>query len=97
GGPGGVVYENGGDIYVYDLAAARSSKVAIRVPSERPAARPSFVALADKITEFSLSPDGKRALFVARGEVLTVPAEKGNTRNLTNSSGAHDRGASWSP
>ena len=97
GGPGGVVYENGGDIYVYDIAAGRSSKVAIRVPSERPAARPSFVTLADKITEFSLSPDAKRALFVARGEVLTVPAEKGNTRNLTNSSGAHDRGASWSP
>jgi tricorn protease len=97
GGPGGIVYENGGDIYLYDLAAARSSKVAIRVPSERPAARPGFVALADKITEFGVSPDGKRALFVARGEVLTVPAEKGNTRNLTNSSEAHDRGASWSP
>jgi tricorn protease len=97
GGPGGIVYENGGDIFFYDIAASRSSKVVIRVPSERPAARPGFVALADKITEFGLSPDGKRALFVARGEVLTVPAEKGNTRNLTNSSGAHDRGASWSP
>src|SRR6266850_747590 len=97
GGPGGIVYENGGDIYLYDIAAGKSAKVAIRVPAERPAARPGFVALSEKITEFGLSPDGKRALFVARGEVLTVPAEKGNTRNLTNSSGAHDRGAAWSP
>jgi tricorn protease len=97
GGPGGIVYENGGDLYLYDIAAGRSAKVAIRVPAEKPAARPGFVPLSEKITEFGLSPDGKRALFVARGEVLTVPAEKGNTRNLTNSSGAHDRGASWSP
>ena len=97
GGPDGVVYENGGDLYLYDIAAAKSAKVVVRVPAERPAARPGFVPLAEKITEFGLSPDGKRALFVARGEVLTVPAEKGNTRNLTNSSGAHERGASWSP
>lgn len=97
GGPGGIVYENGGDVHLYDIAAGRSSKIAIRVPSEKPAARPGFVSLSDKITEFGLSPDGKRALFVARGEILTVPAEKGNTRNLTSSSGAHDRGASWSP
>lgn len=97
GGPGGIVYENGGDVHLYDIAAGRSSKITIRVPSEKPAARPGFVSLSDKITEFGLSPDGKRALFVARGEILTVPAEKGNTRNLTSSSGAHDRGASWSP
>jgi len=97
GGPGGIVYEYGGDIYLYDLAAGRAAKVVIHVPAERPAARPGFVPLAEKITEFSLSPDGKRALFVARGEVLTVPAEKGNTRNLTGTPGAHERGAAWSP
>jgi len=97
GGPGGIVYENGGDIFLFDVAAARSTKVAIHVPAERLAARPGFVPLAEKITEFGLSPDGKRALFVARGEVLTVPAEKGNTRNLTGSPGAHERGAAWSP
>jgi len=97
GGPDGIVYENGGAIYVYDLAAGRSSRVDIRVPSERLAARPGHVPLAERITEFGLSPDGKRALFVARGEVLTVPAEKGNTRNLTGTSGAHERGAAWSP
>ncbi len=97
GGPGGIVYENGGDVYLFDIASGKSGKVPIRVPAERLAARPGFVSLSEKITEFGLSPDGKRALFVARGEVLTVPAEKGNTRNLTNSSGAHERGSAWSP
>jgi tricorn protease len=97
GGPGGVVYEVGGEIYLYDTAAGRETKVPIRVPAERPAARPSFVPLAERVTEFGLSPDGKRALFVARGDVLTVPAEKGPTRNLTDAPGSHERGADWSP
>src|SRR5437867_6379628 len=97
GGPGGIVYENGGDIHLYDLAAGRAAKVVIHVPAERPAARPGFVPLSERISEFGISPDGKRALFVARGEVLTVPAEKGNTRNLTGTPGSHERGAAWSP
>src|SRR5262249_40204019 len=64
GGPDGVVYENGGDLYVYDPAASKSTKVVVRVPAERPAARPGFVSLGDKVAEFGLSPDGKRALVV---------------------------------
>ena len=45
----------------------------------------------------TLSPKGERALFVARGDVFTAPIEKGPTRNLTHSSGAHDKWARWSP
>ena len=44
-----------------------------------------------------LSPTGVRAAFEARGEIFTVPAEKGQPRNLTQSSGAHDRSPAWSP
>ena len=43
------------------------------------------------------SPDGQRAVVVARGEVFTVPAKEGPTRNLTQTPGTHERGASWSP
>ena len=50
-----------------------------------------------RIDEFNISPDGKRALFGARGEVFTVPAKTGPTRNLTNTSGVHERDADWSP
>ena len=48
-------------------------------------------------TSFGLSPDGKRAVFGARGEIFTVPAKDGATRNLTQSSGVHERDADWSP
>src|SRR2546425_51146 len=96
-GPGGIVYENGGFLYVLDTATGQNRKVEIRVPSEVLVARTGFVKVADKITDGGLSPEGKRAVFVARGELFTVPAEKGNTRNLTNTSGAHERGAAWSP
>jgi len=96
-GPGGIVFENGGYIHLLDTATGQHTKVGIRLPGDRRLARPEFVTVSDKIREFNLSPEGKRAVFVARGEIFTVPAEKGNTRNLTQSSGAHDRGASWSP
>ena len=58
---------------------------------------PSRYSAAANIEDYELSPKGERALFVARGDIFTVPIEKGPTRNLTNSSDAHDRWARWSP
>ena len=96
-GPGGIVYENGGAIHLLATASGEIRRLPIRVPSDQRVARAEFAKVGDKITEVDLSPGGKRAVFVARGEVFTVPAEKGNTRNLTRTSGAHERGAAWSP
>ena len=59
--------------------------------------RPSRVSAAGLIESVGLSPKGERALFVARGDIFTAPIEKGPTRNLTHSSGAHDKWPSWSP
>ena len=59
--------------------------------------RPSRVSASGQIEWTELSPKGERALIVARGDVFTVPIEKGATRNLTNSSNAHERFAVWSP
>ncbi|HEY3174797.1 MAG TPA: S41 family peptidase [Candidatus Polarisedimenticolia bacterium] len=96
-GPGGIVYENGGYIHLLDLATGKSAKISVRVPADRRFTRPEFIQVAERISEYGLAPEGKRAVIVARGDVFTVPAEKGNWRNLTNSSGAHELGASWSP
>src|SRR5690606_4155119 len=56
---------------------------------------------AKQLTEgggaYKFRSDGKRAVFGARGDVFTVPAKTGVTRNLTHSSGAHDRNVGWSP
>ena len=59
--------------------------------------RPSQVSAAGQIEDYELNPKAERALFVARGDVFTAPIEKGPTRNLTNSSNAHDKWARWSP
>ena len=96
-GMGRIVYELDGELNIYDIAAATSTKISIAVPDDGVAMRPSRVSAARNIEGWGLSPKGERALFVARGDVFTAPIEKGPTRNLTNSSNAHDKHARWSP
>ena len=86
-----------GEIHLLETGSGRSEKLAINVPDEGLARRPSRIPVATFMESVGLSPKGERALFVARGDVFTAPIEKGPTRNLTNSSGAHDKWASWSP
>ncbi len=95
--PRSIVYENGGYLYVLDLATEQARKIAVEIPDDRVLTRSEFVPVEDYVTDYSLSPDGKRSLFVARGDVFTVPEKKGNTRNLNNTSGAREKNATWSP
>lgn len=96
-GPGGIVYEQFGALYLYELPAGPARKLDVRVAGDFPGVRPRFVKVADKIQSAGLSPTGKRAVFGARGEVLTVPAEKGDIRNLTETPGVAERYPAWSP
>jgi tricorn protease len=93
-----IVYEMNGELYIVDThGTPKPRRIPIDVPSDALATRPSLVPAADRIEGFGLSPKGERALFVARGDVFTAPIEKGVVRNLTRSSNAHDKAASWSP
>ncbi|HMD32290.1 MAG TPA: S41 family peptidase [Candidatus Acidoferrales bacterium] len=94
---GQIVYESGGELNVFDVHTGQSRKVSITVPTDGLAMRPSHISVANRIEGAELSPKGERALFVARGDVFTAPIEHGPTRNLTNSSNAHDKAARWSP
>jgi tricorn protease len=94
---GRIVYELGGELRVYDVASRQDRAASVSVPTDGLALRPSRYAAEKQIESFTLSPKGERALFVARGDVFTAPIEKGSTRNLTNSSNAHDKHARWSP
>lgn len=96
-GPGAIVYEQLGSIHVYDLKSGESREVEIRVAGDIPELRPSFQKVVKSIHNSRLSPTGIRAVFEARGEILTVPAEKGDIRNLTNTPGVAERDPSWSP
>ncbi len=92
-----ITFENGGYIYILNCNTDEYKKVNIYIQDDFLTARQKIVNVKSFINQFEISPDGKRALFVARGEIFTVPAEKGITRNLTNTSGVHERNAVWSP
>ncbi len=92
-----LIYELNGELQVLDAKSGRSNGISISVPDEGLARRPSRIPVAAFMESVGLSPKGERAMFVARGDVFTAPIEKGPTRNLTHSSGAHDKWASWSP
>jgi tricorn protease len=94
---GRIVYELSGELQVLDLKSGKSAAVPINVPDDGLWKRPSRVSAAGQLEDFELSPKGERALFSARGDIFTAPVEKGATRNLTATSGAHDKWARWSP
>ncbi|MEK6286654.1 MAG: S41 family peptidase [Acidobacteriota bacterium] len=97
-GPDGrIVYELNGELHVYDTKARKDAALSITVPDDGLARRPSRIPVANFIEDVSLSPKGERVLFCARGDIFTAPVEKGPTRNLTHSSGAHDKWPRWSP
>ncbi len=94
---GRIVYELNGELQVLDTRDRKSNAISISVPNEGLASRPSRISAASQIESVGLSPKGERALFAARGDIFTAPIEKGPTRNLTHSSGAHDKWPAWSP
>jgi tricorn protease len=96
-GPDAIVYEQFGSIHLFDPATGKQHPVDIRVTGDFPAVRPHFVKAGDKIENANISPSGARAVFEAHGEILTVPVEHGDIRNLTNTVGVAERDPAWSP
>jgi len=96
-GPGAIVYEQLGALHLFDLDSGKTQALEVRVAGDFPAVRPHFAKVAKQIRHAGLSPTGVRAVFEAHGEILTVPAEKGDTRNLTNTPGVAERDPAWSP
>src|SRR5262249_47502531 len=96
-GPDCIVYEQFGEIHLFDLKTEKSQRVEIRISADLPGLRPRFVKAAKQIKNAELSPTGVRAVFEAHGEILTVPVKKGDVRNLTNTPGVAERDPAWSP
>lgn len=96
-GADAIVYEKFGSLHLYDPASGKEHAVAVRVTGDFPAVRPHFLPAADNIGNANISPTGARAVFEAHGEILTVPIEHGDIRNLTNSPAVEERDPAWSP
>ncbi|MEO6334063.1 MAG: hypothetical protein ABIO91_03695 [Pyrinomonadaceae bacterium] len=92
-----IVYERNGELELFDIGSKKASAISITVPDDGINKRARQASVANRISSFGLSPKGERAVFSARGDIFTVPIEKGGARNLTRSSGAHDRFPTWSP
>lgn len=96
-GPDDIVFESGGRLYLLDLATEKYSEVKIQVRTDRATLKPRLQDVSRDAHEPDVSPNGKRAVFEARGDIFTVPAENGVVRNLTRSSGVAERFPAWSP
>jgi tricorn protease len=92
-----IVFENGGYIHKFDVKTGKAEKVTVRILEDRLGGRAGLTDVSKNVAEFEISPDGKRALFGARGDIFTVPAGEGVTRNLTRTPGVHERNPKWSP
>ncbi|MEO8478152.1 MAG: PDZ domain-containing protein [Gemmatimonadota bacterium] len=96
-GPGAIIYDQFGSIQLYDIASGRTSPVDIRIDGELTATLPNWAGVGSQLGSAALSPTGQRAAFEAHGEIITVPADKGDPRNITNTTGTMERSPAWSP
>ncbi len=96
-GEGGVVFENGGYIYLMNPGDEQAKKITVEIFDDKPHMRPVFKNVASNIESYFISPSGKRAIFSARGDIFTEPAEHGNIRNVTESESIREMLVDWSP
>ncbi len=96
-GPADIVFENGGELYLLSLADEKYRPVQVKLVTDEITLMPKVTKVSSLIQGGWLSPDGKRAVIEARGEIFSVPAVDGPVYNLTKSSGVAERYPSWSP
>ena len=96
-GGGRILYEQAGYLHLYDPQTRDASRLRVAVAADIIETRPRFVKGADYIRSAGISPSGARAVFGYRGEIITLPAKKGDARNLTRTPWAHERYPTWSP
>ena len=96
-GDSAIIFQNAGYLYVLDLNTRKPTKLTITLPGERDLTMKHWENVSKNITDIDIAPDGKRAVFAARGDVFTVPAKEGAIRNLTHTPGIREKEVAWSP
>ena len=94
---GRIIFEQAGYLHLFDPASGESKKLAVGIAADLLELRPRFVKGGNYIRSADISPSGSRAVFDFRGDILTLPSEKGDARNLTSTTAAHEKYPSWSP
>jgi tricorn protease len=96
-GPDALVYEQFGEIYLFDPASGKSRRVNISINGDLPSTRAHFEKAGEKVANAAISPSGVRAVFEVHGDIFTVPADKGDIRDLTRTTAVAERDPAWSP
>ncbi len=92
-----IIFEQAGYLHLFNPQQQAVTQIAVGITTDQTETRSRFVSGNDWIRNADISPSGKRAVFEYRGEIVTVPAKKGDVRNLTASTGVHERAPAWSP
>src|SRR6201988_11482 len=96
-GAGTVVFEQAGYVHELDPKSGKTKIVNIVAAGDFPWMMSNWEDVSNRLTNMAVSPTGKRVVVEARGEIFTIPADKGDVRNLTNSSSSAERDPAWSP
>ncbi|MFT5042626.1 MAG: tricorn protease [Hyphomicrobiaceae bacterium] len=96
-GQGEIVFQNNYGLFLVDLATQATTQVNVDIPGASETVRPRVVDVSSSIRNAHISSTGKRAVVESRGDIWTLPAEKGRARNLTDTNGVAERAPSWSP
>ena len=96
-GPGGIVYDRFGELFLYDTASGQTHQISVDVSADLPEVRPRLSPADRDIQNYGISPTGVRAVFEAHGDIFTVPAKESSTRDITNTPGVMEREPAWSP
>lgn len=96
-GPDDIVFEAGGKLYLYSFASEQQKEVRINAVTDDAMMKPKLETVDNLIQHYAISPDGKRILFEARGDIFSVPATDGFVKDITRTSGVAERYPAWSP
>lgn len=92
-----IIFEQAGYLHIYNITSDTIKNLSISINTDLLELRPRFVSDDDYIRSGSISPSGARAVFDYRGDIITVPAKKGDPKNISNTTGVHEKFPEWSP
>ncbi|MBK7641799.1 MAG: PDZ domain-containing protein [Planctomycetes bacterium] len=96
-GGGEIIFQHGAELALFDIASGKTSVVHITIPGAQPKLRPREVDVSKFLSNWDISPTGKRLAVGGRGDAWSLPAKEGSPRNLTRTSGVAERDPSFSP
>ena len=92
-----VIYEHAGTLHIFDVASGTDKKLTLNITTDLLELRERFVSGKEYVRSGHISPSGARAVLDFRGDIVTVPAKKGDVNNITQTTGTHEKFPAWSP